>query len=182
MFNQHIKVSRRYAKALLSLAKENDVLEETYNDMKLVYQVFSASKELQVLMRSPVIRIGKKQRIVRSLFEHKVNGWLFGYMMIIIRKQRASLLLGIARAFLVVYKESLGIELVKVTTAIPMTDELRKKSMEVAQKLTELKIEFHEHVDEKIIGGFIIKLGDRQYDASIRGKLGMMRKHLENYL
>lgn len=178
MFKQHFRVSRRYAKALLLLAQEHDVVERSYADMKLIFQVFSQSKELQVLMRSPVIRIGKKQRIIRTLFEKQLNPLIYSYLMIIIRKQRASLIMAISRAFLTVYKEAMGIELVRVTTAVAMTPELRVKSMDIARQLTPLQIEFEEDVDERIIGGFILNVGDKQYDASIRNKLALLKKHL----
>ena len=179
MFKQQFRVSRRYAKALLLLSQEHEMVERSYADMKLIFQVFNQSKDLQVIMRSPIIRIGKKQRVLQRLFDGKIQPLTFNYLSIIIRKQRAALIMSIARAFLVVYKEAMGIELVKVTTAVAMTAELRKKALDVAHKLTSLQIEFEEFVDARIIGGFILTIGDRQYDASIRNKLVLMKKHLD---
>jgi len=172
------RVSKRYARALLSLARENGLEERTYEDMKRMDQLFSASKELCALLRSPVVREGKKQRILLSLLGSRLHPLNMGYVQIVIRKQRALLLPGIAKSFLQVYKEAMGIELVKVTTAGKMDVTLREKALAVAAGLTEKKIEFYEATDPGIIGGFILNLGDRQYDASIRSRLLAVRKHL----
>lgn len=178
MLSQNPRVSKRYAKALLALAMEHHIGQRAYEDMKIINQVFSYSKDLQILLRSPIIRVGKKQRILKSLFESHLHPLIFQYLTIIVRKQRAALLPGIARSFLLVFKEAQGIELVGVTTASPMDESLRKRSMEVAEKLTSLKIEFQEKVDPDIIGGFILNLGERQYDASVKSKLALLKKHL----
>lgn len=178
MSGQHFRVSKRYARALLSLSQENDIVDRAYEDMKLIGGVLSSSKELQALLKSPVIREGKKQRVLKALFEAHLHPLIMTYMQIIVRKQRAALLSGIARSFLVIYKEAKGIELVRLTTAVPVDETIRAKAMQVAGSLTELSIEFVEKVDPSIIGGFILNLGDRQFDASIRSRLTSMRKHL----
>lgn len=178
MLAKTLKVSKRYARALLSLARESNIAETTYEDMKLLDEVFSMNKELRIIMSSPVIREGKKQRILKSIFSESIHPLNMGYMQIVVRKQRAALLPGIAKAFLSVYKEAMGIEPVTVITATKIDEKLRSKVMKVATSLTDRQIEFHERIDPAIIGGFILNLGDRQYDASIRKKLSLMRKQL----
>lgn len=177
MLAQQFRISKRYARALLSLSMENQIADRTYEDMKLVAHTLNRHKELQVLLRSPIIREGKKQRVLRSVFEPHIQPLIMKYILIIVRKQRSALLLGIASSFLRVYKEAKGIELVKVTTALPMDQVLREKAMKVAKGLTSHDIEFHEAVDPDIIGGFVLDLGDLRYDASIKSKLLSMRKH-----
>ena len=176
MLTKHYKAAKRYARALYSLAKEKGLEERTYEDMKVADRVFSSSNELRAIMASPVIREGKKQRILRGLFENIFHDLNMGYSLIIVRKQRAALLPAIARAFLDVYKEAMGIEPVKVITASGMNDALREKALQVASQLSDKKIEFSEAVKLDIIGGFILQLGDRQYDASIQTRLLNLRK------
>jgi F-type H+-transporting ATPase subunit delta len=178
MISRDLRVARRYARALFSLAGENLILERAYEDMKQVSKVYSLQKELRILMKSPMVREGKKQKILQRLFESVVHPLIMHYMLIITRKRRASLLEGIALEFQKVYKEYLGIEQVQVITAKPLDEEMRKKVLEVAAKLTPLKIEFSEKIDPSIIGGFILNLGNSQYDASVRGKLHLMRRQL----
>ncbi len=178
MSGQNFRVSKRYARALLYLSQEHGIVDRAYEDMKLISSVLSSSKELQALLKSPVIREGKKQRVLKALFAERLNPLIMTYIQIIVRKQRAALLSGISRSFLVIYKEAKGIELVRLTTAVPVDETIRVKAMQVAENLTELSIEFDEKVDPSIIGGFILNLGDRQFDASIRSRLTAMRKHL----
>lgn len=178
MSSQYLRVSRRYAKALLDLAVEHQILERAYEDMKLIHASFRSSQELKILMKSPIVREGKKQRILIQLFEDRVHPLILGYLKVIVRKQRAVLLESISGAFLMVYKETLGIEAVKLTTAKPLDSALREKALLVAKGLTEKSIEFNEVVDPRIIGGFILNLGERQYDASVRSKLSRLRRHL----
>jgi len=178
MLSKNLRVSKRYAKALLSLAIENNILEEAYHDMKLISQAFSYEKELKVVLKSPIIREGKKQNILKHLFGEKVHPLIMKYMLIIARKRRASLLDGISRQFINVYKEYLNIEPVRVTTAFQIDEPMREKVLAVARQFTNKTIEFQEKVNPEIIGGFILDLGDRRYDASIRRKLSDLKKHL----
>lgn len=179
MKSKDFKVAKRYAKALWSLAKEHQIGQRTYDDMKYLDVIFSSSNELRAIMKSPVVREGKKQRVLQSLLSNQLHPLNMGYVKIVVRKQRASLLPGIARAFQLVYKEAMGIELVQITTAIPLNETLRQKAMGVARKFSDLEIEFNEKVDPGIIGGFVLNLGDRLYDASIRRRMSVLRKQLK---
>lgn len=175
---QHFRVSKRYARALLELAEEHHIPDRAYEDMQRIGDAFAANQDLKVLMKSPIVREARKQRILHALFSSSVHPLILHYMQIIVRKQRASLLQGISRAFLLVYKEHRGIEPVRITTAKPLDAPLREKALEVARKLSPGSIEFTEAVDPAVIGGFVLNLGDRQYDASIRTRLVRLKKRL----
>lgn len=99
-------------------------------------------------------------------------------MKIIARKRRAALLEGISHQFINVYKAHLNIESVIVTTAFPIDQQLREKVLEVAIKLTPKTIDFLEKVNPDLIGGFILDIGDRRYDASLKRKLSDFKRHL----
>lgn len=168
----------RYARALLSLAEENNILERSYKDLQLVNRVFAAQNELKVMMKSPVIRTGKKQSVLRHLFSNKLHPLVMAYTLIIVRKQRGHMLEGISRAYLRVYKQYLGIETVRITTAVPLDDRVRRKALLAARELSPHEIEFEEDVDPDIIGGFILNLEDKQYNASVQYRLARLKKHL----
>lgn len=169
---------KRYAKALLGLAEENNILERSYHDLQLVHHVFSINKEINILLKSPVIRVAKKQGVVRHLFQNKIHPLILAYMTIIIRKQRGHMLDGISGAYMRVYKQYLGIETVRITTAVPLSEQVRNRALEAARKLTPCEVEFKEEVDPEIIGGFVLNLEDKQYNASVRYRLARIRKHL----
>ncbi len=171
-------LNNRYAKALLALAEDNNILERSYYDLKFVYEVFSLQKDLKILLKSPVVRIGQKQSVIRHMFENKLHPLILNYMLIIVRKQRGHLLEGISGAYLKVYKKYLGIETVRITTASPLDDKNREKALMAARELTPYQIEFEENIDPDIIGGFVLDLGDKQYNASVQYRMARLRKHL----
>ncbi len=175
--NNHI-LNKRYARALLALAEENNILERSYLDMRKVCEAFANNKELLIILKSPMIRTAKKQGVLTHLFGNILHPLVLRYITIIVRKQRGNMLDGIASAYLIVYKQYLGIEEVKLTTAMPLDEELRTRALTAAKKLTPHQIEFIEEVDPSIIGGFILNLGEKQYNASVKHRLQRFKKHL----
>lgn len=169
---------KRYARALLLLAEENGILEKSYEDLKLADAVLNGHKELSISLKSPVVRVGKKQNLIRRLFDGRIDPLILKFMLIIVRKQRGNILGGIASAYGDVYKKHLGIETVRIITAQPLDESLRERAMAAAKKLTPYTIEFDESIDPDIIGGFILILGDKRYDASVRNRLNQVKKHL----
>ena len=174
-------LNKRYAKALLGLAEENNMLERSYGDLQRVNAVFSAHKDIKVMMKSPVIRIAKKQSVLKHLFGNHIHPLIMAYMLIIVRKQRGHMIQGISNAYLRVYKQYLGIETVKITTAAPLDEALRQKALWAARELTPHEIEFKEEVDPDIIGGFVLDLDDKQYNASVQYRFARIKKLLMNY-
>ncbi len=169
---------KRYARALLMLAEDNGILEQSYADMKLADVILNGHKELSVSLKSPVVRVGKKQNVIRRLFEGRIEPLILQFMLIIVRKQRGNILGGIASSYRDVYKKHLGIETVRIITAQPLDENLRERALAAAKKLTPYTIEFDESIDPDIIGGFILFLGDKRYDASVRNRLNQAKKHL----
>lgn len=176
---KNLRVSNRYAKALLGLAEENDISGRAFEDMKLVFSVLDGSKELQTVLKSPIIRIAKKINILNAIFENKLHPMSLHYLNIITRKRRAALIMGIAFEYLKLYRNSLDIESVTMITAGEITEELTSRAKEIALTLTpKANIEFNHVYDASLIGGFILKIGDLYYDASIKRKLANIQKQL----
>ncbi len=175
--NRHI-LNKRYARALLSLVMESNIPERSYEDMKRVHDVFRNNKELQIILRSPVIRLSKKTNALEHLFRNAVHPLILRYMLLVVKKQRGDMLEGISREYLKVYKQYLGIERIEVITAVPMDDALRAKALEAGGRITPCEIEFEESVDPAIIGGFILRMGEKEYNASVAYRLQRLRKHL----
>jgi F-type H+-transporting ATPase subunit delta len=176
---KNLRVSNRYAKALLGLAEENNFAERAFQDMELIFITFQESKELQTILKSPIVRISKKLNILNAVFGEKINPITLQYLNIITRKKRGSLIPGIAYEYLKLYRENLDLELVTLITAGEINDELAQKAYEIATSITpKANIEFRHIYNEDIIGGFILRVGDTQYDASVRRKLSNIKKRL----
>ena len=175
---RNLRIASRYAKALLSLAEENQIIDEAYESMSVVLDVFEKNRELKVLLSSPIVRESRKVNIVQKIFENKVNKLILKYLLIITRKKRSFLIEPIAVEYKRLHKLKLNIETVTVTTAHDIDDEIKGKVIKVARHITDKKIEFQNIVDLSIIGGFILKIGDYYYDASIRRSLINIKKKL----
>jgi len=172
------KVARRYAKSLLDLAKEKGELEAVNNDMKLLAEVCSNNHDLRVLLGSPIISSDKKLSILKRVFSGKISAMSMSFFDIITRKGRESHLEAIAVEFTRAYKEFKGIQTAIVTSAIGLDDKLRTQVYKMVKESLNSEIELIEKVDKDLIGGFILRVGDKQYDASIARDLRLMRQEL----
>lgn len=170
------RATSRYVKSLLGLAIERNALEEVHRDMLLFTDVVSKSRPLELLFQNPIIKHDKKLAVLKSLFSGKVHSLTMAFFDIITRKNREPILASIAREFHNSYNEYRGIGKATVTTAIPLDDKLRAEIEKLVRKYSDKKqIELREIVDPALIGGFILKVGDRQVDASIKSKLKTLK-------
>ncbi|MFD2034143.1 ATP synthase F1 subunit delta [Belliella marina] len=170
------RVSTRYAKSLLELANEKGVLEEVLADMKQLSAVATANREFALSLKSPIINFDKKLKVLTALFEKSSNAMTMAFYGIVARKNRADLLVDIAREFQKQYNLHKGIQVADLTTTFPITDELRSKFVSVVKEISGLdKIELVEKIDTDIIGGFVLKVNDRQLDESLSSKLKALR-------
>ncbi len=165
------KVARRYAKSLLDLGRERNITGLLFDDMKLIASVIRANRQLGVMFKSPVIHTYKKDAVLKDVFGGKINEATLEFMRIITRKNREYYLEDIAHSFIELYKIHKNIQPAYVTTAISIDEKLRGEMIAIVKKATGSEIELNEIVDKDIIGGYILRWGDRQIDASVTGKL-----------
>jgi len=170
------RIAIRYAKALFELSLEQNSLEQTYLDMKLVSDVCHENKDFRFMLASPVITSDKKQKVLKTLFEGKLGKLALAYLNIIAAKKREAFIEPIAMQFLSNYKEYKGILPVLLTTAEETDDETKNKIQQLLRDFTQKDIELTEDIKSNIIGGFILKFGQYQYDESIRKKIMNLKK------
>ncbi len=178
-----LRVASRYIKSLLGLAVERSVLEQVHQDMIFFSKVCNENRGFVSMLRSPVIRHEKKSAILKKIFSGKVDSLTMAFIDIITRKNREPILPAIAGEFHNAYNEHKGIGQAAITTTLPMDADLRKTIEAIVRKLSDKKqVEIKETVDKELIGGFILNVGDRQIDASIKSKLRALDlKFKENY-
>lgn len=162
------RVSHRYAKSLLDLALEKGQLEQVHEDMRLILTTVQESRELSVMLRSPVIKTDKKQEILKALFGGKIGVIPTEFIDIITRKRREGELEAIAEAFVTQYRRHKQILTAVITTASGLDDKLRAQVLEIVKQSAGGKsVELVEKTDKALMGGFILRVGDNQVDASI---------------
>jgi len=171
-----IKIADRYARALFDLALEKDMLEKIRTDIALVRKVCQENRDFINFLHSPVIKESKKIAVIRELFGKKVQEIMLGFMIIITRNRRESLLPVIARRFVEIYKTNKNIITVDLTTAVGISDEFRKRIVRLIEKATQSEVDLQYKIDESIIGGFVVTFMDKQYDASILRQIQNLRQ------
>jgi F-type H+-transporting ATPase subunit delta len=173
----HSRAAFRYVKSLLGLAIEQKVLDQVHQDMLLFSKVCEQSRAFTLMLNNPVIRHDKKLEILRKIFRGKVNALTLAFMEIITRKNREPILAVIAREFHNAYNEYNGVGKASVTTAVPLDKTLRGAVESLVKTYSDKKqIELEEKVDSDLIGGFVLKVGDRQIDASIKNKIKTLKQ------
>jgi F-type H+-transporting ATPase subunit delta len=173
------KAASRYAKSLLMLAIEQKMEEQAYNDMLLVKKTCDQNADLRILLRSPIIKSDKKTSILTAVFP-SLSKLTAGFVKIITQHRRENMLYEIAASYIDQYKEHKKILVAEVITAVKLTDDARKKIAESLRKSQGRDIEITERVDKEIIGGLIVRIGDRQFDGSIMRKLNELRKQFSD--
>lgn len=175
------RVSHRYAKSLLDLALERGELEQVHADMLLVKRTIDESRDLELLLKSPVVKTDKKQEILKAIFGDKLSLVSREFIEIITRKRREGQLGEVAASFESQYRKNKQILSAVITTANGLDASLREKVMEIVRNNTRSEVELVEKVDKDLIGGFILRVGDQQVDASIiRQVRNLERQFSEN--
>ena len=179
---KHSRVTIRYAKALLQLAIEQNILEQSYTDMVLLDSVFKQNKDLSLLLKSPIVKTDQKLSIFKLIFDTKIGEVSMAFINIITTKKRESLLALIASSFISLYKGHNKIETASVITATPLDEILRAEVINYIKKHGNDNVELTEKVDENIIGGAIIRMGDKQLDASVSKAISELRQSFNSNL
>jgi F-type H+-transporting ATPase subunit delta len=170
------RVSYRYAKALLQLAGEKKILNKISVDGELIYNTIFISKELRSVLKSPVVKLNIKKSLVNKIFENKISQETMSFLDFVIEKNREDILLEIFREFLLLIDKENNVISTKVVSAIALNDETKQSIVHNFENRTGKNIKANFNIDPELIGGFIIKIEDTVYDASIKNQLQLLRK------
>ena len=165
----------RYAKAVLSLATDNQKAEAVQADMALIGQSIANNASLENALKSPVVKLLEKAAVLDALFP-SVSSESKSLFTTLVSNKRVNILGQIATQYGILYDQLNNKENAFVTTAIPMTSELEEKVMAKLKTLTTKEVTLHKSVDANILGGFVLRVGDLQYDASVSNQLNTLKR------
>ncbi|UAY56449.1 ATP synthase F1 subunit delta [Arachidicoccus terrestris] len=177
---QNPRLAAVYAKSLADLAEEKGQFEQVYQDMEYLKALCAASRDLVLLLKSPVVYADKKQGILTAITKGNINDLTAAFNTLLIRKGREGYLPEIAVAFIHLYNERNSIHQVKVTTAEPLSEALRKRIEEKLKKDAGFEhIKMDTEVNQDIIGGFILEYNNNLIDASILRDLQDVKRQFQ---
>ncbi|MDH3710129.1 MAG: ATP synthase F1 subunit delta [Cyclobacteriaceae bacterium] len=167
-----IRVASRYAKSLITLAQEKGELASIHEDMQLFAVICEENRDFELMLKNPIINHDKKLAILKELFDDKVNETTLSFFEIIARKNRERVLPLIAKEFHIQYNALKGVEMATVKTIHSLNDEQRSRFKSAIVEATGMNsVELTEVIDNELIGGYILKIGGKQIDESLKGKL-----------
>ncbi len=170
------KVSLRYASSLLDLAIEKNILNTISKDADLITAAFKESPQLKNVLANPVVKPQVKISILEDIFKSRIDNESMNFLKFIIAKNRDNLLYSIYDKFLEIRDEYLGIVNVDVKTAFEFNDSQKDHLKDKLEGLLNKKVNFKFTLDASVIGGFIAKVGDTVFDASIKHQLENLKK------
>ncbi|WP_298499134.1 ATP synthase F1 subunit delta [uncultured Algibacter sp.] len=165
----------RYAKALLSLATDKKAADAVNIDMKLIADTIAGNKELSDALQSPIVSSSVKKATLLDIFKNS-NESTLSLIDTLNSNNRIDILGHVASKYIQLFDESKGIQVASVTTAVELSSDLKKKVLAKAKELTGKDVEVENIIDETILGGFILRIGDMQYNASIANQLNKLKQ------
>ena len=169
----------RYAKAILETALSSGKANQVNDDMKSIIAAVNSSADLKDFLASPIITSEVKMNVLSEIFG-SVQADTKSLFRLLQENKRFEILEAIATQFNVQFDEMNGVEVAKVTTAFPIPADLEAKILAKATAMSTKKITIQNTVDPSIIGGFILRIGDKQYNASVSNRLQELKREFSN--
>lgn len=172
----------RYARAILDQAKERGTEEVVFGNMKSIDATLNASKELRNVLKSPVVKEEDKRASLQAIFKGYDPSTL-SLLDLLVDKKRSAILGLVAQSYIALYNQLKGIVVAQVTTAVELDAALEAKVLAKVKEITQsTQVTLEHHIDPSIIGGFILRVGDVQYDASIENQFADVKKEFSKRL
>ena len=173
------RAALRYAKAILDVSNANSKAEEVNDDMKQIFSTIAESNELKTFLENPTIKGENKVAALKEIFTTASEDTqkLFA---LLLQNNRIELLLPIASQYTALYDELKGKQIAYITTATPLTPALESKVMAKVKELSNKEVTIVNEIDPSIIGGFIIRINDQQYNASLLNQLTKLKREFNN--
>lgn len=172
------RAAQRYAKAVLSLAQDRNKTEEVNKEMLLVSNTLANNEHLLGVLKSPAVKNAAKRKILHEVFKSggEITQNLFD---LLIENKRIEIIGEVTRKYTFLYNQLNNIQTANVTTAVPLSPEMEQKVLEKVKELTGGNATLNNEIDESILGGFILRVGDLQYNASVAGNLKRLQREFK---
>lgn len=176
------RVANRYARSLVTIAQENDILEDIHNDALAFLRTCEQNREVSLALSNPVVPQGKKLSIVDRLFGGQLKDTTTSFLKLVIKHQRGELLVQIFKRVISQYKQIKGIVDAKVYSATSLKPEIQDQLKEIIKQIknnNDITIELSTDQDQSLLGGFMLQFEDKLLDKSVASQLKNLRQTLK---
>ena len=168
---KNVLLIRRYAKAFLEYAIQNDMVDESLADLVLLTETIQSNRELRNILSQPFIQKSKKENIIKKIFEGKISDKTLNFIDLILEKNHPELLTDLLIMYRDMYNDYKGIAVVTITSVVKLDEKRQQHLLGFIKHKIDGNIQIINKIDKNIIGGFVINYKDYQYDASVYTKL-----------
>ncbi|MEO6683842.1 MAG: ATP synthase F1 subunit delta [Ginsengibacter sp.] len=175
------RLAQRYAKSLVDISVEMNQFDAVHKDILYLQEVMKVSSEFVAMLRSPIIKADKKDKIIQAVTKDKISKITQTFLLLLTRKGRESDLPGIVKSFIEQFNKIKGLHNAKLTTASPISKELVEsfvQKIKASSSIDHLNLETS--VDDSLIGGFVLEMEGKLIDASILRDLNDVKKQFAN--
>ncbi|WP_379968957.1 ATP synthase F1 subunit delta [Epilithonimonas sp. UC225_85] len=172
------KVAKRYAQGLLDFTQESGNTDAVFGEMKDIVKIMSSSKELNQFVNTPIIDAKKKEAIALEIFKD-FSQVSKNIIRLVIKQGRESQLRNIAQEFINKVEDIKGTQRISLVTASPLSQENIQKIITDSKMVNVSSYDLETIVKPEILGGYILRVGDQQIDASVRTKLSNIKKEFQ---
>lgn len=172
-------VAKRYAGALFEVAKGRGSIDQVEKDLQTVSSVVSGHQDLKVVLSHPQIGREDKKALLENIFKSEVSQEVLNLLKVLVDRSREDILNDLKEQYTAIANEHRGIIDMTVTTANPLTEEEEQKLADAFSRHLNKQLRIHSKVDPKVIGGVLVKIGNRLYDGTLAGKLNRFSKELK---
>ncbi|MGG1396974.1 F0F1 ATP synthase subunit delta [Bacillus salipaludis] len=171
-------VAKRYASALFQIAKEQQILSQVEEDLRVVKEVIQTNKDLKAVLSSLKLTKENKKAILKQAFAN-INGYVVNTLMILMDRHREGEIVEVVNQFIELAYEASGVAEAEVSSVRPLSDAEREAiSATFAAKVGKQSLRIENIVDSELLGGVKVRIGNRIYDGSLRGKLDRLQRKL----
>ena len=175
-------IANRYAEALFQLSEDDNITKEIYNELHNVVDIVKSNKDLDNVLKSPLVAKSEKVELIEALFNNKINNNLKNFLKILVEKGRISSLKSIELTFKQLLNEKNNVIEGTVISAIPLTSEKVKELEKTLSKKYNKNVTLENEVDKSILGGVLLRLGNTQIDGSVKTRLNNIKDQLSQVI
>ncbi|SDJ89574.1 F0F1 ATP synthase subunit delta [Natronincola ferrireducens] len=175
-------VAKRYAGALFEVAQEDNNLQPVREEMDFIGECLKENKDFEKLLNTPLIKSSEKKEVLTNIFKDKVSVEVLNFLYILVDKRRTRDLQEIIKEFSKMADASKNMVEAVAITAFPLEQETLLKLQVQLSMASGKNVKLNNKVEEEVIGGVLIKMGDKVIDGTLKNRLGQMKQQLSQVI